>query len=262
MSKFPLTMASMLLFGFLLACNQSDDLPDNALSTESSSTDDNPGEGMQQPSSSSQGTSVERVSRFPKSFISGSVVLDAASDTRVVRAEIVTRQGTLLMISQGREERGHLAVPSNYGREGDLTFQADYSIVYRQAGKEDTLLLDLPAFLFVRPNDEKVPFEQVRFQDADVYFLAPQYKSGHGMEAYVFAIDRRSGEATALKVMQKGHAFGTLVYSEIEPSPHIENDRLVVHPSIGAGTPEEDTRDVLYRLDLANKRLVAIDNKN
>jgi len=52
------------------------------------------------------------------------------------------------------------------------------------------------------------------------------------------------------------------VYSEIEPFPHIENDRLVVHPAIGAGTSEEDTRDVLYQLDLANKRLVAIDNKN
>ncbi|MEC0174936.1 hypothetical protein P4H83_08615 [Paenibacillus favisporus] len=262
MRKFPLTMASMLLFGFLLACNQSDNLPDNALSTEISKTDDNPGEGMQQPSTSSPGTSAERVSRFPESFLSGSVVLDSVSDTRVIRAETVTRQGSLLMISQGREERGHLAVPSNYGREGDLTFQADYSIVYRQAGKEDAQLLDLPAFLFVRPTDEKVPFEQVRFQDADVYFLAPQYKSGHGMEAYVFAIDRRSGEATALKVMQKGHAFGTLVYSEVEPFPHIENDRLVVHPAIGAGTPEEDTLDVLYRLDLANKRLVAIDNKN
>ncbi|MFD1773957.1 hypothetical protein ACFSF2_08600 [Paenibacillus rhizophilus] len=160
------------------------------------------------------------------------------------------------MISNGKEERGHLLVSSVMGQEGDQTFQSNYSIVYRQ-GEHDKVLLELPAYLFVQPSDKKLSFKKVNFKDADVYILAPQYQTGHGLEGYVFAIDKQSGDVFSLEIIKKGHVSKTLVYSESEPFPYIQNEQLVVHPPIGAGTPEEDTKDVFYKLDLINKLLVA-----
>lgn len=43
------------------------------------------------------------------------------------------------MISSGPEERGHLNVSTIDGVEGDQTYQADYSIVYREDNQNSLL---------------------------------------------------------------------------------------------------------------------------
>lgn len=194
--------------------------------------------------------------QFPKSPLTASTILDSIKDTPSVRGETVTDHGTLLMVSEGREELGHLAVSSNLGLEGDKTFQSNYAIVYKQ-GEEEKTLLELPSLMFARPNDRKLTFNQLSFKNAEVYVLMPQYKTGHGVEGYVFAIDKKSGEASRLKISDEGSTSDTLVYSEMERFPHVENDLLVVSPPMGAGG-ETEAEEKQYRLDLANKTLVAV----
>ena len=175
---------------------------------------------------------------------------------RSVRAETQIDSGTLLMVSNGIEERGHLLASSSMGEEGDQTFQSNYSIVYRQ-GNEDTVLVELPGYLFIQPSEDVLSFEKVSFKDADVYYLAPQYRTGFGVEGYIFAVDKQSGEAFPLEVVKKGVVSKTILYSEGEALPNVENDRLVVHPPVRAGTSEEDAKAVHYALDLNNKQLIA-----
>ncbi len=94
---------------------------------------------------------------FPKSELADSIVIDSVSEDHSIRAEQQASKGTLLMISNGKEERGHLVVSSTLGQEGDQTFQSNYSIVYRQ-GEKDKVLLELPAHLFVQPTDKRLSF--------------------------------------------------------------------------------------------------------
>ncbi|NMO97142.1 hypothetical protein [Paenibacillus lemnae] len=201
-----------------------------------------------------QKTAGEISSGFPTTALAASIVIDSVNEEPSIRAEQQTDQGTLLMISNGREERGHLNVSSTLGQEGDQTFQSNYSVIYRQ-GEEDQVLLELPALLFVQPTDKKLPFEHVSFKDADVYILTPQYKTGHGVEGYVFAVDKDSGDAFPLEVVKNGRVHKTILYSEGELLPAVEDDTLIVHPPVGAGTPEEDAKDKHYTLDLTNKQL-------
>ncbi|WP_160043557.1 MULTISPECIES: hypothetical protein [Paenibacillus] len=245
--------ASLLWFGLLIGCTPQAAVELNRSTGLSAS---NPADQAIEKDEVSSGaeTPSKLASQFPKSILTASTELDSVKDTPSVRAETVTEQGTLVMISNGWEELGHLVVSSNYGREGDKTFQSDYSVIYRQ-GKENRVLLELPALMFARPDDEKLSFERVRFKEADVYVLTPQYKTGHGVEGYLFAVDQRSGKAFPLQIVSNGHVFHTLVYSEINPFPHVENDKLVVYPPAGAGG--DPIGKIQYRLDLDKKQLIS-----
>lgn len=194
-------------------------------------------------------------SQFPLEGLANSVVMDSANDKGTIRARTATGHGELLMISSSPEERGHLNVSSNYGLEGEQTYQADYSIVFRE-GKQDQVLLKLPAFLFVQPADHILNFEQISFEEADVYLLTPQYKSGHGLLGYAFAIDKRSGGAFPLSFAQDSIVQATLTYSELQPLPANDNEQLTVHLPVGAGgDPELEPR--LYRLDMDKRQFIA-----
>ena len=241
-------ISAVLLFSLLVGCNSEQksepSTPESAANSNTSASNE-------------QNTSEEISSAFPKSALTASLAIDSVSEDQSIRAEQQTDKGTLLMISNGREEQGHLLVSSTLGQEGDQTFQSNYSVVYRQ-GAKDKVLLELPAFLYVQPTDKILPFEHVSFKDADVYILTLQYQTGHGVEGYVFAIDKQSGDAFPLEIIVKnGKVHKTLLYSEAEPMPTVEDDILIVHQPIGAGTPEEDTRDIHYKLDLKKKQLVA-----
>lgn len=151
------------------------------------------------------------------------------------------------MIASSSEERGHLEASSNDGLEGEQTYQADYSIVYR-SGKQDQVLLKLPAFLFVRPSDQVLEFDKFSFKNAEVYLLAPQYKSGHGLVAYAFAVNKISGEVFPLSFKQGEIVHDTLVYSELPPFPANQNEQLVVHSPEGAGgDPEPEATGIRFR---------------
>lgn len=241
MNRIALFSATLLLCGLLTACTDGQHPSDpNPYANAAQNTDQN----------------EKLTSRFPESPLTASTALDSVLDASSVRAETATDQGTLIMVSEGREELGHLVVSSNLGLEGDKTFQSNYKIVYRQ-GEEAKTLLELPAMMYARPNDKKLIFNKLSFKDADVYILTPQYKTGHGVEGYAFAIDKKNGEASSLKISNGGSISDTLVYSEIERYPRIENDLLVVSPPIGAGGDVE-AEEKLYKLDLANKKLVSV----
>ncbi|MFB5268611.1 hypothetical protein ACE41H_17760 [Paenibacillus enshidis] len=241
-----LLASSVFLFSLIVGCNSQ---PKSEPSTSESGTNSNTS------TSNEQKVPQEVKSEFPKTDLTDSIAIDSVNEDQSIRAEQQADQGALLMISNGREERGHLLVSSTLGQEGDQTFQSNYSIVYRQ-GEKDKVLLELPAFLYVQPTDKKLPFEHVSFKDADVYILTPQYTTGHGVEGYVFAIDKQNGDAFPLEIVNNGKTYKTLLYSEGE-IPTVEDDTLVVLPPVGAGTPEEDAKDVHYKLDLNNKQLVA-----
>ncbi len=194
-------------------------------------------------------------SQFPLEGLASSVIIDSVNDAQTIRARTAAGQGELLMISSGPEERGHLNVSSNYGLEGDQTYQADYSIVYRK-GNQDQELFRLPAFLFAQPTDRVLDFAKVSFKEADIYLLTPQYKSGHGLAGYAFAIDKRSGEAFPLSFVQDGIVQDTLIYAELEPAPVNDHEQLAVFSPVGAGgEPELEPR--VYTLDLVNHQFVA-----
>lgn len=195
------------------------------------------------------------VSQFPLDGLAGSVIIDSVNPEETIRARSGAGSGELLMISSSTEERGHLNVSSNYGLEGEQTYQADYSIVYR-SGDKDQVLLKLPAFLFVQPTDRVLEFAAVPFAKAEVYLLAPQYKSGHGLVAYAFAMDKESGEVFPLSFKQDGIVHDTLVYSELPPFPANQNEQLVVHSPVGAGGDPEPGPQ-LYELDLDKRQFVA-----
>lgn len=249
-----LLTSSVLLLSLLVACN-------NQPNAETATSDNITNKETVTPSSNSSNKehnlSGELSSVFPSDLLSESISIDSVNnDSSVVRAETQTDKGTLLMISNGIEERGHLLVSSTMGQEGDQTFQSNYSIVYRQ-GNKDKVLLELPAYLIIRPSDKILSFEKASFKDADVYYLTPQYTSGFGVEGYIFAIDKQSGEAFPLEVIKKDHVSRTILYSEAEALPSVENEQLVVHPPVRAGTPEEDAKTIYYNLDLSNKQLIA-----
>ncbi|QUL54508.1 hypothetical protein KDC22_30245 [Paenibacillus tritici] len=194
-------------------------------------------------------------SQFLPEGLADSVIINSVNEAGTVRARAATERGELLMISSGPEERGHLNVSSNYGLEGDQTYQADYSIVYREDG-QDQELLKFPALLFVRQSDQVLKFDKVSFKDAEVYLLAPQYKSGHGLVAYAFAVNKISGEVFPLSFVQGELVQDMLVFSENQPAPANLNEQLVVHSPEGAGgDPELKPR--VYDLDLDKRQFIA-----
>lgn len=198
----------------------------------------------------------EVISLFPLEGLASSVLIDSVNDKGTIRARAATERGELLMISSGPEERGHLNVSSNYGLEGEQTYQADYSIVYRE-DNQDQELWTLPAFLFVQPSDRLLNFDKISFKDADVYLLTPQYKSGHGLVAYAFAINKLSGEAFPLFfALNDASSQVNLVYSELQPAPANDNERLIVYPPVGAGGDPEPEPHV-YELDLDKRQFYA-----
>ncbi len=95
------------------------------------------------------------------------------------------------------------------------------------------------------------------FTDADVYIFTPQYQTGHGVEGYIFAIDKASGDAFHLNIVKDGKTSKTLLYSESSPFPAVKDDILLVYPPVGACTAEEEANEVHYKLDLKNKQLLS-----
>ncbi|MEC0369428.1 hypothetical protein [Paenibacillus chibensis] len=254
-----LMIASIISLCLVMGCSSHAKSPvDDSGTAQTSDASDASAQGQEgsTPTSSVDANAEGNItSLFPATALSGSVTIDSIHDKPEIRAETKTESGTLLMISGAREERGHLAVSSTYGQEGDQTFQSDYSIIYRQ-GNRDQLLLRLPDLIYIQPDDRLLTFRKVSFPEADVYFLTPQYQGAHGTESYAFGVDQASGEAFALTFEDQGQIHHTLVFSSTEPLPTNEQQRLVVYQAVGpGGEPKETPRDV-YRLDMDQKRFI------
>lgn len=169
-----LLASSVVWFGLLVACTAQQGAgtaaPANTGNPESTQINSNHSIAKKQNSSG------DIASTYPKTDLTNVMTIDSVHEDPSIRAEQKTDQGTLLMIANGKEERGHINVSSTQGQEGDLTFQSNYSIVYKYDG-QDKVLLDLPAYLFVRPSDQNITFEKVGFKDAEVFVLTPQYQT-------------------------------------------------------------------------------------
>ncbi len=249
----------LLSLGLLLGCSSREGSGTAAPTAEAvSSGEATPAAvptAMVQPAPEASSAAANITRQFPLEGLAGSVIIDSVNPEETIRARSAAGSGELLMISSSTEERGHLAVSSNDGLEGEQTYQADYSIVYR-SGDQDQVLLKLPAFLFVQPTDRVLEFAAVPFEKAEVYLLAPQYKSGHGLVAYAFAMDKENGEVFPLTFIQGGIEHDTLVYSEIQPPPANQNEQLAVHLPEGAGGDPEPGPQ-LYELDLEKRQFIA-----
>ncbi|WP_143804410.1 hypothetical protein [Paenibacillus sp. FSL R7-0337] len=88
-------------------------------------------------SAATPATTAGLTSQFPPEGLAGSVIIDSVNAEGTVRARTSAGPGELLMIASGPEERGHLNVSSNDGLEGEQTYQADYSIVYRTGDQDE-----------------------------------------------------------------------------------------------------------------------------
>lgn len=238
-----LWVSSICLFSIIIGCNSEGKIKQTKLDSSTSIA-------------KYQNVSVDNSTMFPKTELSDSIAVDSAVNEQSIRAEQKTDKGTLLVVSNGREEKGHLLVSSVWGQEGDYTFQSNYSVVYRQEEKEKVLLV-LPAFQYVQPTEKKLSFKHISFHSADIYILTPQYQTGYGAESYLFAIDKQSGDAFHLEINKNGIVSKSLIYSGTTSLPAVEKETLVIHPSVRAGTSEQDAKDMHYRLNLKNKQLIA-----
>ncbi|WP_340026095.1 hypothetical protein MHI24_13500 [Paenibacillus sp. FSL K6-1096] len=254
----PRAAGVLLALGLLLGCSSPEGAGSAAPTPEAASPEGNAAAPTALASATPEASAATAiVSQFPPDGLAGSVIIDSVNAEGTVRARTSAGpgEGELLMISSSTEERGHLNVSSNYGLEGEQTYQADYSIVYRK-GQQDQVLLKLPAFLFVQPADRVLEFTVIHFEQAEVFLLAPQYKSGHGLVAYAFAMDKKSGLVFPVSFKQGEIVHDTLVYSELPPFPANEDEQLVVYAPVGAGgDPEPGPQR--YELDLDKRQFVA-----
>lgn len=107
-----LLTSSVLLFSLLVACNNQQ----NAGATTSGNNINQ--ETIYNSSAPEQNSSGDISSVFPKSELTDLIAIDSVNEDQSIRAEQQTDQGTLLMVSNGKEERGHLNVSSNAGARG------------------------------------------------------------------------------------------------------------------------------------------------
>ncbi|WP_211747729.1 hypothetical protein [Paenibacillus sp. Marseille-Q4541] len=198
---------------------------------------------------------TEIVSQFSKSEFSNVIEIDFTKETPSIRAKTSTENGTLVLVSRGREEIGHLTVPSMSGIEGDTTFQSNYDIVYEHNGKRLTIL-SLPELTLIQPTDKLLSFDKIVFKDADVYLFNPRYTSGYGIQFYAMAIPNGGGEPIPLHFIKGGYLLEHITYSSLNP-PINKKERLVIVPEERAGSSKEELKEVNYVLDIKNKRFVA-----
>lgn len=251
-NKTATVLSSMLLFCVLMACgneNQTTDSPNTPNSSTEATTPSN------EESSTTGSEGPELKTQFPNTEFASVITLDSVNEEGTVRAQSNTEIGELVVVSSGKEEAGHLNTPSTAGVEGDLTFQGNYTVLNKFDGKEQNVT-ELKEITFIQQSDEPVSFDKVSFKEADVYFLTPQYTSGHGLDAYGIAINRSNGETVPLKFVKNGTTTETLNYA-IGQFPVNENDTLKVIPGTSTGTSEANAETTTYKLDLVNQYFIA-----
>lgn len=201
---------------------------------------------------------IKESSKFKTQFLntefSNIITLDSVNKDGTLRAQTNTDFGELIVVANGKEEVGHLNAPSVAGLEGDLTFQGNYTVINIIDGKKHEVM-ELKEITFIQQSDRVVNFDKVSFNDADVYFLTPQYTSGHGLNAYAIAVNKSNGEAISLKFIKNDTTTDTLNYAN-DQLPVNENEFLKVVPGISAGTSEENADITFYKLDLTNKYFI------
>lgn len=185
-------------------------------------------------------------------------IIDRINNTTSIRAQTQTENGTLFIRSNGFEEIGHLDAPSLYGKEGDLTFRGNYSIIYRHDNKEH-VILKLSDLTFIQTSEHPISFDKISFKEADVYLLTPQYQAGHGFIFCAIAIRKGATEALPLIFsLENGIESNFFNYYGRDYLPYNKNGMLVVKPGISAGTSEKDAQEKYFNLDLNKKMFIQV----
>lgn len=250
-NKLATVLSSLLLLSVLVACGTGKQTDSESLNKPDSSTETNITSNN---TSETEGSSKIKT-QFPDSEFSSVITIDSINEEGTLRAQMSTEKGELIVLSSGKEEVGHLNAPSVAGAEGDLTFQGNYTVINKIDGKEQKVT-ELKELTFIQKSDNPVTFDIVNFKDADVYFLTPQYTSGHGLDAYAIAVNKSDGEATSLKFVKHGSTTDTLNYA-MDQLPVNENEFLKVTPGTSAGTTEAKSKITTYKLDLINEYFIA-----
>lgn len=239
MNKAAKILTSLLILSVLMACNKDD--PSDPIKVPSDRYSDSEGRGVK--------------TIFPNSEYANIITVDTVNPEGTIRARSSTALGELVVIAIGQEEEGHLNTPSTAGVEGDYTFQGNYKVINKINGKKQ-VVNELKELSFIQTSKEPISFEKVNFEEADVYFLTPQYTGGHGLSAYAFVVNKDNGEAAPLKFVNHGATTDTLNYA-MEHFPFNKNGYLIVTPGTSAGTSEAKAETVQYRLDVVNQYFIA-----
>ncbi|KZS47103.1 hypothetical protein ACXFAU_04920 [Paenibacillus glucanolyticus] len=206
------------------------------------------------PNTQNQGNNNELKSQFPDNGYS--IKLDSITENHTVRAQVNTEHGELLVVSRGKEEIGHIEVPSVFGAEGDFTFRGDYDVVLKNDGSEK-VIKELNDFIFVQKTDKPLSFEKISFDKVDIYLLTPEYTASRGYNSYAFGIDKENGKVFSLTFKTGNNERETVNYA-IDTFPKNEDGMLVVSTR---NTEEENAEQaiekIVYSLDISKKQFVS-----
>lgn len=186
------------------------------------------------------------------SLTSSDPVLETAE---VIRAKGIAGQGMLLVIPQGKETIEPLGAPSLFGKEEDLMFKADYTVLYKHGEQEETVA-ELKDQTFIQPVNEPVVMQKLSVEDKYIFILTPRYQDGHGMEFYAFVVDHVKEEAYQA-FFQVDDQVSLMSYYKPGTQPMVRSDLLVLQSVEGPGgeTPEGPP-DRIFRLDAVNRVFV------
>lgn len=207
------------------------------------------------PNTQSQGTNnKELTSQFPDNGYS--IKLDSIAENQTVRARVSTEHGELQVVSNGKEEIGHIEVPSVFGAEGDFTFRGNYNVIFKHDGSEK-VIKELNDFIFVQKTDKTVSFEKISFDKVDIYLLTPEYTASRGYNSYAFGIDKENGDVFPLTFKTGNNDRETVNYA-IDTFPHNEDGKLVVSTRNTEGENDEQAIEkIVYSLDISKKQFVS-----
>lgn len=128
--------------------------------------------------------------QIPDSPYANVVKIETNQEKPTVRARIDTDNGELYVVSEGKEAIGHITTPSVLGKEGDVFYQGNYSVIYKH-NEDEKELKELQDIVFIQPSDQSISFEKISFEAMDVFLLTPEYTSSRGYNSYAFGIDKK-----------------------------------------------------------------------
>ncbi|UPK42719.1 hypothetical protein [Paenibacillus pabuli] len=192
-------------------------------------------------------------SQIPDSPYANVVKIETNQEKPTVRARIDTDNGELYVVSEGKEAIGHITTPSVLGKEGDVFYQGNYSVIYKH-NEDEKELKELQDLVFIQPSDQPISFEKISFEAMDVFLLTPEYTSSRGYNSYAFGIDKKSGEAFAITFKNAEKVQDTINYEKVS-IPVNKSEKLVVTTRNTEG--QGDTLITEYSFNKDSKQFVA-----
>jgi hypothetical protein len=148
-----------------------------------------------------------------------------------------------------------LRASSCYGQENDLHWLGDYEVLWEsKATGLSTKVMTFPdGFEIIQQNDKPVDMQNFTIEDTDIFVYVPRYTDCHGLETYLFGVDK--GKAFPISLEMKPD----LILPNISQLPHrsfqITNGELIITGGYGAG---QDFIPVYHFHYAAQKKLMVL----